>query len=354
MVADQSGHPLSYIEEYSPTVRADRLVAIVLLLQVHGRLTAAQIAEHLETSTRTVRRDLDALCVAGVPVYPQRGRGGGWVLLGGHRIDLSGLTADEAQTLLLATDSASATLGPGFGEGLAAARRKLIAALPEPLRDSVEAARGSVLVDRTRWGPGASDPAPAGAADERTGDPSHLNALRRAVLSGHQVVVGYEPPGRPVEQRRLHPHGLVCKQGVWYLVATAPAGLRTYRLSRVRSVEVTDQPVSEPPGFDLGQAWSGIQQRLSARAAAALVVESAIDPSALRRLRATVGRWWPVEEVGADRGGRVRVLIRFPDARLAAIELVPFTSYLEVISPDPVRDELAAMGRTLVESYARP
>jgi predicted DNA-binding transcriptional regulator YafY len=334
-------------------VRADRLVAIVLLLQVHGRMTASEIAGRLETSERTIRRDLDALCTAGVPVYPQRGRGGGWTLLGGHRIDLTGLTADEAQALLVAADSGSATLGPGFGEGLAAARRKLLAALPEVLRQRVDAAAGAVIVDRTRWGP--ADPGDGDRpATESTGDPQHLTALRRAVLSGLQVVVLYEPPGRAAEERRLHPHGLVCKRGVWYLVATAPAGLRTYRLSRVRSVRVTEDPVAQPEGFDLARAWADMQRRFSSQLATPVVVEADVEPSALRRLRATVGAWWPVEEAGRGPRGRVRVRLRFPHACLAATELLALGEHLEVVTPEEVRAELAATGLRLAERYGTP
>ena len=330
-------------------MRADRLVAIVLLLQVHGRMTAADIAERLETSERTIRRDLDALCVAGVPVYPQRGRGGGWALLGGHRIDLTGLTADEAQALLLATDPGTGTLGPGFAEGLAAARRKVLAALPEGLRDRVDAAAGAVLVDRTRWGRGAVPGGP-GAVE-------HLAALRRAVLAAHQVVIVYEPPGRPAEERRVHPLGLVCKREVWYLVATAPAGLRTYRLSRMREVVVTEDPVVHPDGFDLAEAWAGIQRSLSERMPAAVPVEALVAPSAVRRLRATVGSWWTVEELTpgelpAEEGDdRLAVRIRFPTVGAAAAELAGFGDQVEVRSPPEVRAELADRGRRLLARY---
>lgn len=317
------------------------------MLQVHGRMTVGEMAERLETSERTVRRDLDSLCVAGVPLYPQRGRGGGWALLGGHRIDLTGLTADEAQALFLATDPASTALGPGLGDGLAAARRKVLAALPEPLRAQVAAAAASVLVDRSRWG--SSVPP---AEWERPGERAHLAALRGAVMSARQVVIDYEPPGRPTEPRRLHPLGLVSKRGVWYLVATARAGLRTYRLSRVRSVKVTEDPVERPDGFDLAEAWADVQRRLSERAPTPVVVEAVAEPAAMRRLRLTVGSWWPVEELGMVDGRRMRVRVRFASAASAATELAGFGGAVEVHSPPEVRDRLAGMGRELAELYA--
>src|SRR5207237_10727077 len=88
--------------------RADRLVAALLLMQSRGRVTAAELADELEVSVASARRDLEALSAAGIQVYPQPGRGGGWSLVGGARTDLSGLSAAEAQALfLLAGPSAS-------------------------------------------------------------------------------------------------------------------------------------------------------------------------------------------------------------------------------------------------------
>jgi predicted DNA-binding transcriptional regulator YafY len=346
-VPSQSGHLLSYLFEYVGLVRADRLVAIVLLFQLRGRLTAAELAEQLETSERTIRRDLEALCMAGVPLYSQRGRGGGWTLFGGYRIDLTGLTAKEAQALFIATGPDSvADLGPGVSEGLTAARRKVLAALPGPLRAQVETAGTTLLVDQSAWGRSIVDTVGAPVAD----DP-HLSSLRSAVLAGVQAVVNYEPPGRLAEDRQLHPLGLVCKRGVWYLVATAEAGLRTYRLSRVRWVEVTDEPVERPVDFDLAETWRGAQQRLSAQKPAAIVVQVAVAPDSLRRLRAMVGKWWPIEETGTTDDGRAEVTIHFPNASVAAAELVGLNDHAEVIAPQQVCTEMAELGRRLVRRY---
>src|SRR3954471_15277023 len=134
-------------------MRADRLVAALLILQSRGRVTAAELAEELEISERTARRDLDALAAAGLPVYSQQGRGGGWALLGGARTDLSGLNAAEARALfLVAGPSSSAT------PELKAALRKLVRALPETFRASAEAAAAAIVVDPVTWG--RSEPAP--------------------------------------------------------------------------------------------------------------------------------------------------------------------------------------------------
>ncbi|HZD66674.1 MAG TPA: YafY family protein [Acidimicrobiales bacterium] len=328
-------------------MRADRLVAIVLLLQVHGRLTATDLAERLETSERTIRRDLDALCAAGVPVYAQRGRNGGWELLGGHRVDLSGLTTDEARALFLATaPGATGELGQEVGQGLAAVRRKLLAALPEPLRAHATAAGSAILVDSSRWGP-----TPPTRDHGAGADGAHLEALRRAVCDGRQVVLRYEPPGRPAEDRRLHPYGLVCKRGVWYLLAGGPTGLRTYRLSRVRAVTVTDETAERPAGFDLARVWADVQLGLSRRTPTPVATEVAVTPAGRRRLE-VIGAWWPIDEVGTGGDGREVVVIRFPTPELAAAELATLGEDVEVLSPAAVRNELARIGRRLLARYA--
>src|SRR6478609_522197 len=128
-------------------VRADRLMAILLLLQQREQVTAAEVARELEVSERTARRDLDALAMAGVPIYSVQGRGGGWRLLGGARTDLSGLTANEARALFLVAGPAS-TATPN----VKAALRKLVRALPEPFRVHAEAASTAIVSDPLGWG----------------------------------------------------------------------------------------------------------------------------------------------------------------------------------------------------------
>lgn len=325
-------------------MRADRLVAIVLLLQVHGQRTAGQLAEVLEASERTIRRDLDALSGVGVPVYAQRGRGGGWALLSGHRIDLSGLTAGEARSLVLAADGA-----PGQ-EGVAAALRKVLAALPAPVRDQVTAARESIHVDGSGW---SRRPGLGRTEDEDRGAGVSLGRLRQSLDRGVQVDLSYARPGAASSWRRVHPHGLVVKRGTWYLVATGPSGLRTYRVSRVEAVEPTDEPASQPEGFSLRATWEALQQDLAARRPAAdVTVEFCVEPQAWRRLSGGLGRWWDLTDLGVQVDGRRRVRARMDSAPRAAAELVGFADSVEVCSPPQVREELAALGRRLVTRYS--
>ena len=312
-------------------MRADRLVAALLLLQARGRVTAAEVAEELEVSERTARRDLEALAMAGIPVYSQAGRGGGWSLLGGARTDLSGLTAAEARTLfLVAGPSASAT------PPIKAALRKLVRALPEPFRAEAEAAASAIVIDPGSWDRGGVP------------KPEHLEVLQRAVVDGVQVRIRYSGRNKPERERTVHPLGLVSKASVWYLVGGTEAGLRTFRLSRVRSVTMRDEPVERPDGFDLEETWRSIVAEVDETRVGFRCTARA-EPQAVSWLRNAFGRRLQVGDPDAD--GRVEIEVRSWAPHTAANELAPFVEWVEVIGPGEVRDELARMGRQLVERY---
>lgn len=193
-------------------MRADRLVATLLLMQARGRVTAAELAGELEVSVATARRDLEALSAAGVPVYPQPGRGGGWRLVGRARTDLSGLTSSEAQALFLLVGPAAA----GSAE-VRAALRKLVRALPETFREGAQAAADAVVVDVAGWGRVGRD------------RPGLVEVLQEAVVRRRRVELVYEGRGRSRSERVVEPWGLVDKDEVWYLVAGTEAGERTFR-----------------------------------------------------------------------------------------------------------------------------
>ena len=312
-------------------MRADRLVATLLVLQSKGRVTAAELATELEISVKTARRDLEALAIAGIPVYSQPGRGGGWSLLGGARTDLSGLTADEARTLfLVAGPSSTAT------PDAKAALRKLVQALPETFRADAEAAAAAVVLDPAGWG-GTARPRPA-----------HLDALQRAVVDGVQVRLAYADRARSETERLVHPLGLVEKDSIWYLVADTANGMRTFRVNRVRSATPTGEPVVRPPGFDLAATWEAVVATMEERRTSqrAVVV---VTPPAHHGLRAQFGPRTTVLRTLDD--GRVAVEIGAPTMTLIAEQLAGWGALIEVVEPPQVRTELARIGRELVERY---
>ncbi|MET0326584.1 MAG: WYL domain-containing protein, partial [Ilumatobacteraceae bacterium] len=314
-------------------MRADRLVATLLVLQSRGRVTAAEVAEELEVSVKTARRDLEALAMAGIPVYSQAGKGGGWSLIGGARTDLSGLTAAEARTLfLVAGPSSTAT------PEAKAALRKLVQALPETFRADAEAAATAVVLDPAHWG-GSTTPRPP-----------HLDALQEAVVKGRQVRLGYSDRTRARSERMVHPLGLVEKGMVWYLVAGTDAGRRTFRLSRVWSVEMTDDAVERPDGFDLAAEWRAIAETIEEfRTTVRAVVRIAPGPAVgLRQQFAS-----SFTELRRLDDGRLEVEIGAARPGILAEQLAGWGAMIEVVGPDEVRDHLGRIGRELVARYAR-
>jgi predicted DNA-binding transcriptional regulator YafY len=314
-------------------MRADRLVATLLLLQQRQQVTASEVALELEVSERTARRDLEALSVAGVPVYSMQGRGGGWRLLGGARTDLSGLTASEARALFLVAGPAS-TATPA----VKAALRKLVRALPEPFREQAEAAATSVVVDPRHWGSSELEPR----------QPRFLDELQVAVIRGVQVRLGYVDRKGSDTERTVHPLGIVAKGPTWYLVSSTEAGRRTFRIDRVSSVELTDDPVQRPEGFDLAESWREIADEVDRRRTP-LAAQAMCAPDGLGLLRIALGG--RLEVGGSTPDGRIDIVIRGRDEYTLAGELAGLTEWLEVTGPQGVRDHLAAIGGALVLRY---
>jgi predicted DNA-binding transcriptional regulator YafY len=315
-------------------MRANRLVAALLLLQARGRVTAAELAEELEVSVATARRDLEALSSAGIPVYPQAGRGGGWSLLGGARTDLSGLTAGEAQALFV-------LLGPSAGvvPEARSALRKLVRALPDPFRPDAEAAARAVVVDPAGWGR---------AGKER---PPLVEPLQAAVVRRRKVrlvYAGRSAARRAASERLVDPWGLLDKDDVWYLVAGTDAGQRTFRLDRVVEAEVTDLPSHRPDGFELADAWQRVvdevEQRRSGASATVLV-----DPWLVRGLRLSFGRYLDV--AGEEPDGRLRATVAAQSTIAIAEQLAGWATLIDVMGPPDVVSELARIGAELVDRY---
>lgn len=315
-------------------MRADRLVAILLLLQRREHVTASEVALELEVSERTARRDLEALSVAGLPVYSMQGRGGGWRLLGGARTDLSGLTASEARALFLVAGPAS-TATPA----VKAALRKLVRALPEPFREQAEAAATSVVVDPGHWGSSQLEPRP----------PRFFDELQDAVIRGVQVRLGYIDRKGSATERTVHPLGIVAKGPTWYLVSNAEAGRRTFRIDRVSSVELTVVPVQRPEGFDLARSWREIAEEVD-RKRTPLEAQAMCATDGLGLLRMTLGS--RLEVGGSTPDGRIAVVIRGHSEYTLAVELAGLIEWLEVTGPQGVREHLASIGGALVARYS--
>jgi predicted DNA-binding transcriptional regulator YafY len=323
---------------------------MLLLLQTRGSVTAAELAERLEVSPRTVYRDAEALGAAGVPIYAERGRGGGIRLLPGYRTDVTGLTRDEARALfVLSTGGAHADLG--LAASLRSAIAKVMRAVPAPFQPAATAASERVLVDPVGWMRSADD---AG----------ELGALQAAVFADRQVRLRYRSTGQPHSTELLvDPYGLVCKSGVWYLVADSAGEPRLFRVSRVEAARLMEEPVIRRDGVSLASLWEELRRQVDERPAPVRVL------ARVRRTRldmfsrmfaahltqaqagdAPAGRARAGQSVAGD-GEWADVTLRFAAVQAARV-LLSFGGDVVVTSPPEVRDDLLAVAAEVTACYA--
>ncbi|MFF8262944.1 helix-turn-helix transcriptional regulator [Streptomyces virginiae] len=325
-------------------MRADRLVSLVLLLRQHGRLSATTLAEELEVSTRTVLRDIDALSAAGVPVYAERGRHGGFTLLPGFRTELTGLNHDEALALLVAGSRRGAQAF-GLGSALASAMRKVVDALPESQRATAAGAARRLLIDPE------TDALARRLVTEELPD-AVVAEIRRAVFGGHRLRIHYAAAGRAPEWRTVDPIGLVTVRGQGYLLATRAGADRTYRLSRVLAAQELAEPARRPERVDLDLAWQERSRRFRAGADQVAVLVR-VDAARREELAGSAVAVL-AEEADADADGRLRLEVGFQDRRHAEWALWQLAPSAEVLAPQWLRDSLHARATAIAARYGAP
>lgn len=318
-------------------MRADRLLSIMLLLQVYRRLTAGELARRLEVSERTIHRDMEALSTAGVPVTALRGTGGGWALVDGYRTNLTGLNAAEVQTLFSGLPP-RLLADLDMGRDSDAAHVKLLAALPPSARADAEYARRRVHVDVAGWG----------GADEQV---PHLHTVQEAVWRGRKLLFAYGNDCGEASERTADPLGLVAKGGVWYLVARASDGeVRSYRVSRIMSARVSEEPCERHEEFDLAAFWAGSVARFKSHAPsfrATLRVHKSV-----LHLLPYAGRFSRVESAGAaGADGWATVSMRFQFEDDAAGLALGFGTKIEVVEPEELRGKILRMAEEVVRFY---
>jgi len=296
-------------------MRADRLLSILLLLQMHARLTARQLAKRLEVSERTILRDMEALGIAGVPVIAERGVGGGWSLLDGYKTNISGLNDHEVQALF-ATRPSKLLADLRLDKASDAALVKLLSVLPAVNRRGAELAWQRIHIDVSGWNR-SRDPVP------------HLPALQQAVMRDRRVRITYERDDCTSE-RTLDPLGLIAKGATWYLAGAIEADVRSYRVSRVRDVTILDETITRPPDFDLAAFWERSQESFRERLPRFPVV-ARVRPDAMPLFRAMI-RYGAIDRVDGD-----VVTMHFDSEEVARIHLRGFADAVEVIEPSTMQ-----------------
>lgn len=326
-------------------MRADRLVSLVLLLRQRGRLSATTLARELEVSTRTVLRDIEALSAAGVPVYAERGRNGGFALLPGFQTELTGLNHDEALALLVAGARRGAQAF-GLGSALASAMLKVLDALPESYRDTAVGAVERLLID-----PETDLLSRRQAAEElpeRT-----VGEVRRAVLAGHRLRIHYGAVGQAPQWRTVDPIGLVTVREQGYLLATRSGADRTYRLSRILAAEELAEPAQRPERVDLGRAWQERSTRFRTGGDQVTVLVR-VHPARREDLVGTALAVLTEAADEADTDGRLRLEVTFQDPRHAEWALWQLAMSAEVLSPQWLRAALHRRAEAIASRYEGP
>jgi predicted DNA-binding transcriptional regulator YafY len=315
-------------------VKSSRLLSILLLLQTRGRLTAAQLADELEVSVRTIYRDVESLHVAGVPLYGDAGHSGGYQLLAGYRTRLTGLNAGEAEALFL-----SGVPGPaaelGLGSALAAAQLKLRAALPPELRVQADRMRSRFHLDAPGWY----------AEDD---DVRHLPQVADAVWQSRVLDIRYRRWKAPTDvDRRLEPLGLVLKAGRWYVVAGP--GPRTFRVDQIIDLIVLDERFEPPSDFDLADYWRAHQENFHAHLHQGEAVVR-LAPGAAGRL--TRAECQALDETGTpEPDGWIRAVLPIESLDQAHRAFLALGTDVEVIAPPELRDRIAGTVRVLAARY---
>jgi len=318
-------------------MRASRLLSILMLLQLRGRLTAEALAAEFEVSIRTIYRDIDQLSAAGVPVYADRGPGGGFALLDGYRTRLTGLTAQEAEALFLAgLPGPAADLG--LGETMAAAQLKLLSALPAGWGADARRVSEAFHLDPADW--------------YRRAEPvALLPQVARAIWDRRRIAIEYESWERLVS-RTLDPLGLVLKAGAWYLVARAGEDIRTYRVSAIQAFQAVEESFERPAGFDLAAHWAQSLERFEAslRTGEAQV---RLSPQGVRRI-ARLGPAAAEAAAAAEEGpdGWREVTLRVEAFDNAAVQLLALGRHIEVLGPPELRERIHALAVDVAQRHA--
>ncbi|TDD42871.1 WYL domain-containing protein [Nonomuraea terrae] len=320
-------------------MRADRLVSLVLLLRQHGRLSAAELARELEVSTRTVLRDIEALSAAGVPVYAERGRHGGFALLPGFRTELTGLNHDEALALLVAGSRRGAQAF-GLGSALASAMLKVVDALPESYRDTAAGAAERLLIDPE------TDLLSRRLVAEEVPDAIVAEVLR-AVFAGHKLRIHYAAVNQAPKWRTVDPIGLVTVRDRGYLLATRSGADRTYRLSRVLAAEELAEPAQRPDRVDLDRAWQERSTRFRTGGDQVTVLVR-VHPA---RREDLVGTALAVRAEEADSDGWLRLEVTFQDPRHAEWALWQLATNAEALAPQWLRGSLRDRATAIAARY---
>ena len=320
-------------------MRADRLLSILLLLQARGRLTARELAQEMEVSVRTIYRDMDALCTAGVPVYAERGPGGGCALMDSYRTTLTGLTEEEVRALFMLGIPAPLT-ELGVDQEVRSALLKLSASLPAGRRQDQERARQRVHLDPTGWFQ-VRRPVPL------------LATIQRALWDDRRLRLTYRLPFETQVQRIVEPYGIVAKSIAWYLVCGQGQHIRVHRVARLVKASLTNEHFTRPADFDLvrfWQAWCAEAEANRPHYPVTLCVAPQLVPYLTHHFGEDISD--KVREAGpAGDSGWIELTISFDTLEDARQRILGCGGAIQVLEPAVLRQSIRDFARQIEALY---
>ncbi|MBI5667608.1 MAG: WYL domain-containing protein [Chloroflexi bacterium] len=314
-------------------MRADRLLSLLLLLQSHEIMSASELAAELGVSVRTIYRDVDALCAAGIPIYADTGAAGGYRLVENYRTSLTGLTRDELDSLLLLSiPEPLAALDAG--QTLKMALLKVYAAQWTPPDDRV---RQRIYLDWAGWGQGHDTP-------------PHLQTLYEAIWNDRQIIIRYRLANGVDIERLVDPYGLVAKAGEWYLVYSGGGRLHSCRVAELVDVRATDSPFERAADFDLEVYWKATCSEVE-RDRHTYTVSLRIAPPARPWLALYFsGHRW--QTIGEDADGWLRLSVGFESLHAARTQILGLGGAAEVLEPEALRLSVADFAAQVLRRYS--
>ncbi|MDN4075027.1 helix-turn-helix transcriptional regulator [Fictibacillus terranigra] len=315
-------------------MRADRLIAILLLLQNKGKLTTKELAEQLEVTPRTVHRDMESLSASGIPVVADRGKSGGWRLLEKYKTNLTGLKANELKSLFI-SPSVQLLSDLGITQDWNDAREKLLASIPASFHQEALDVWDRIHVDTSSWR----------QSPEKT---TAFRTLQEAIWEERKLQILYERADGEAKERVVNPLGLVAKGSTWYLIASVNEDIRNYRISRITSAVKTEDAFTRPADFNLAQYWESSTKSFM-KALPTYETEVELSPSIVPRIKFT-GRFMQNIKLDAPLNDRwVPATICFDTEQEAAEFILGFSNQVRVIRPENLKQKVYVMAKAVVK-----
>lgn len=317
-------------------MRADRLISILLLLQIRGKMTTKELANELEVTERTIHRDMEALSAAGIPVVAERGKSGGWKLLDQYRTNLTGLKDNELKSLFI-SPSFQLLSDLGLSKDWHDARQKMVAAMPNSFqKDSLEA-WNRIHVDTSSW-------------KQPPEKIEFFKILQQAIWDEKKLQIIYERADGEEIFRKINPLGLVAKGSTWYLIASSDEKIRNYRASRLISVTLTDETFSRPINFDLAKYWTESTHNFI-KSLPKYEVNVEITPSIFQRIRFT-GRFVQIDKIDSpSKNGWIPIDFCFDTEQEAIDYILGFGDQIRIVQPDSLKQKIYNMAKRVVHFY---